>query len=171
VLNTANLLPLYPLDGGRFFFGIMPLSTYRIQRWVQIIIIFIAIFVMFHFDLRIGLLIGLAVGAIGNLHRYNKIAAKLAMSDISENEVDPNSVSPEVARKVVEITQQEIANHYMTSKGIAELTWAAWIRAHAKQLDASQMLYLLGIYITALVVGIYASYIFLFPAMKQVLSY
>jgi Zn-dependent protease len=171
VINTANLLPLYPLDGGRFIFGIMPLSTYRIQRWVQITIILIAIYVMFHFDLRIGLLIGLALGAIGNLHRHNKIAAKLAMLDISENEIDPNSVPPEVARKVVEITQQEAADHNMTSREIAESAWAAWIRAHAKQPSRSQTLYLLGIYLAALVVGIFASYIFLYPSLKQMLSY
>lgn len=152
-INTLNLLPLYPLDGGQFLFGVLPQRTYRLQWLLQVVFIILTIYVLFQFAPNISSgLIGFVVARSWYLYKYNKIASKLLANGIIESKMPDNSIPSEIAPEIISLVQEE--TKFKKPKEIAESTWAVWTRVKAQRPTAIEQVYLTLTYISALALGI-----------------
>ena len=151
-INTINLLPLYPLDGGQFVFGILSRKTYKIQWFLQIIFIILTVIIIWQFSASlVGGLLGFVLIRSWHLHKYNKIASILLEKGIINSQMSDETIPPEIAPEIISIVQQETS--FTKPKEIAESTWAVWTRAKAKRPTTQELVYLLMIYLGALALG------------------
>jgi Zn-dependent protease len=152
-INTINLLPLYPLDGGQFIFGILPRNTYRLQWLLQILFIILAVIVIWQFSASlVGGLLGFVLIRSWYLHKSNKIVSTLLEKGIIDPQMPDDTIPPDIAPKIISIVQQETS--FTKPKEIAESTWAVWTRAKAERPTARELAFLLMIYLGAMALGI-----------------
>jgi Zn-dependent protease len=158
-INTLNLLPLYPLDGGQFVFGILPQKTYKIQWLFQAAFIILTVFILFQFDTNIaGGLIGFVLARSWHLYKYNRVASKLLATGIINSKMPDDIIPSEVAPEIISMVQDE--TKFSKPKEIAASTWAVWARVKAKRPTLREQVYLALTYVSALVLGIGLSVMF-----------
>lgn len=151
-INTINLLPLYPLDGGRLVFGILPQKTYQIQWLFQIVFIILTLSVSWNLNARlVGSLLGFILVRSWRFHQYNKIASTLLESGITKTRARSN-IPPKIASEIISLVQRETG--FTEPKEIAKSTWAVWARVKAKRPTPREQVYLIAAYLSALALGI-----------------
>jgi Zn-dependent protease len=151
-INTINLLPLYPLDGGQFVFGILPRKTHKLQWLLHIVFIIATVIVLWQFSASIvGGLIGLVLLRTWHLHKYNKIASTLLTQGIVDPQTADEIIPPEMAPKIIAIVQDETG--FTKPKEVAGVTWTVWTRAKAKRPTSRELVYLWTIYVGVLALG------------------
>lgn len=159
-INTINLLPLFPLDGGQFLFGILPQKTYKIQWIFQVVLTILIFFILFfHFKNYIwGGLLGLICGGSQRLYRNNKIASKLLASGIIVSKMPEDVIPSEIASEIIALVEEE--TQLSKPRQIAEITWAIWTRIKAKRPTLPEQICLALTYVSVLALGVGLSVIF-----------
>lgn len=149
VINALNLAPIYPLDGGRFIFGLLPQRTYRIQWLLQLIFVGLLFAATFALNINgVSVLAGIALGGTLYLAKTNKLAHRVRASPIVQLDADGGSIPATAANDLIDIIQTE----YKSSKpkDIAELAWHTWVRVKAQRPQAYDTFLLVMIYVLTL---------------------
>jgi Zn-dependent protease len=149
IINALNLMPVYPLDGGRFVFGLLPRRTYRFQ-WLLQGLIAAGLFVL-TFVVRINPLssvAGFALGGIWHLARANNLANRIRTSPIGQVTSDDGQIPAAVTPELIDLIRDEA--QVDKPKTIAEYAFQAWTQATAKRPTALETFGLTALYVLTL---------------------
>lgn len=159
-LNMLNLLPLYPLDGGRFIFGILPQRTYRIQWLFQIAFAALSAFIGWCLNLNlIDTLLDFVLVWTWHFHKYNKLSAALLSSSVIKTQTQDDTIPAEIAPEIIAIIHQE--TYSSKPEEIAGDAWEAWSQVKAERPTLREVIYLLAAYLAAMSLALGARAVYL----------
>ena len=149
IINALNLMPVYPLDGGRFVFGLLPRRTYRLQ-WLLQGLIAAGLFAL-TFVVRINQLStvsGIALGGIWHLARANNLANRVRTSPIGQAASDNGQIPAAVTTELNDLIRDEAQSD--KPRTIAQYAYHAWAQATAKRPTPRETFSLTALYVLTL---------------------
>jgi Zn-dependent protease len=147
LINAFNLLPLYPLDGGRFLQEIL----FCRNRYAEVVFKFLAgvaiVLLGFASDSWIFMVFGGFV-AIGSLHTYRLagIARDALVTGEYPGQGGPIEASPEAASQLIPQVRKAFPAAG-SAKTVAELVKGVWERMHARPPGVVATALLLSVYV------------------------
>lgn len=145
VINALNLLPIYPLDGGRFIFVLLPHKLGYVQWLLQIIVTIIILIGPLFLDFQpMGFFGGLVLGSIWHIRRINRMV-KVLLAKITEIETDVENMPDEAERNLIMTAIDESIS--ANPKHIAQIAWEVWTRAKAKRPSVKEAFLLVTAYL------------------------
>jgi hypothetical protein len=157
IINTFNLLPFFPLDGGRFLHEVL----FSRNRYIELVFSILAALALIGLGLLMGAwllaafglfaLIGaqfpFKVAAIANQLKPQLAAAEPPYMDTPPPEPQQTeSIPAEIAEQVIDTIRQKFTGR-LTVKAIAGYTKQVWERIHVRPPRIPATLLLLGVYL------------------------
>ncbi len=150
LVNALNLLPIYPLDGGQFLFGLLPPRRDRFQWVIQIFIIGMILCLGVNLDNWAG--VGVGLGLLlqtWSLYKFNRVTVRLLKRGIVESAGECREIPAPVAADLIQAIHEEI--HPIGPEELAKIAWQVWIRLRAPRPGFWEVGALLGGYLLTLV--------------------
>jgi Zn-dependent protease len=157
ILNAFNLLPFFPLDGGRFLHEVL----FSRNRYIELVFSVFAALALIGLGLLMGAwllaafglfaLIGaqfpFRVAAIANQLKPQFAAAESPYMDTPPPEPEQTeSIPPEIAEQIIDKIRQKFTGR-LTVKAVAGYTKQVWERMHVRPPRVPATLLLLGVYL------------------------
>jgi Zn-dependent protease len=157
LINVFNLLPFFPLDGGRFFQEVV----FSRNRYVELVFRVLASLALVGFGAAIGAWLISALGLLGLLtaripFKVARIANELsglAQAPRAETTVtavtsteSAEAIPPEIAAQIIERVRRDISDK-LSIKVLASYTQSVWERMHQRPPRTAATLGLLGVYV------------------------
>ncbi len=150
-INAFNLLPLYPLDGGRFFESVLFSRNliieiiFKIITSILLLIFAISIQAWFLILIPITILISL-----GTSHKASKISNKIR-KNISEEEINNFSLNLEMIKLIRSKMPQEIETQYQNIKHFCVLIENIWNRIYSIRPRIIKTILLISLYFIGII--------------------
>lgn len=167
-INAFNLLPLYPLDGGRFFDSVLFSRNVVIEiifKVITSIILFIiAISIQAWFLMLIPISILLSLGIS---HKASKISKEIR-KNISEEEIKHFTLNLDSIKLIRSKIPQETEMKYKSSKHFGVLVENIWNRIYSIRPKTFKTIMLISLYIAGIIfTGISAVTLFSIEEFKK----
>ena len=161
-INALNLLPIFPLDGGQFLSGLIPLRFSSIEPMLQLALLALVVAGSFVFDLSTSVLNGFVLGMFlrgaWELEKMKRLSRMWQGKHSTQLQNIESTIPSHMAEDLVGLCLWEYDSS--KPKDIAEHAWQIWTSVTAKRPTAKESACLLTVYVLVLLSVVVAQSIY-----------
>ncbi|RJO63283.1 MAG: hypothetical protein C4523_21200 [Myxococcales bacterium] len=155
IINLFNLLPLYPLDGGRLFVSFFTARNYIVE--ILFIYLMALLFLLGLFFMQEWWLFGFFLFVLtARLPRASRVAGAAAKTHaaIPDQQILELKITPELVDLILRKSDEIYMKRFPTAKALAPMVLETWERVNSVKIPAATIIVLLIVYLSSIFWGV-----------------